>query len=140
VIEPTELFTIGYEGRTVEELIEALLARGVDRVIDVRELPLSRRKGFSKTALAEALDRAGIDYVHVREAGNPFRRDPGGRVLARYRDHLARTPEVVATVIDVARGRRAALLCLERDPSQCHRAILATAIANHDAAFAIANL
>jgi uncharacterized protein (DUF488 family) len=138
----TELFTIGYEGRTVSELIDALHASGVDRLIDVRELPLSRRKGFSKTGLAAALAGAGIDYVHLREAGNPFRHDDagGGAILARYRDHLARTPAVVDAVLAAARGHRAALLCLERDPAECHRAVLAAAIAKRDTGVAIANL
>ena len=51
----TALFTIGYEGRALDELIAELQAHRIDRVIDVRELPLSRRRGFSKTPLREAL-------------------------------------------------------------------------------------
>jgi uncharacterized protein (DUF488 family) len=66
------VFTIGYEYHTdTTSLIEALRAAGVRRLVDVRELPLSRRRGFSKTALAAALATAQIEYQHVRELGNP---------------------------------------------------------------------
>jgi Protein of unknown function, DUF488 len=54
------LFTVGYEGRSIDELVDALPGAGVERLVDVRELPLSRRRGFSKTALGDALRRAGI--------------------------------------------------------------------------------
>jgi len=61
-----KLFTVGYEGRSIDELVDALRAAGVERLVDVRELPLSRRKGFSKTALGDTLRDAGIEYIHVR--------------------------------------------------------------------------
>ena len=66
-----KVFTIGYEDKTPDSLIECLREAGVQRVVDVRELPLSRRYGFSKSALAAALARAGIRYEHMRELGNP---------------------------------------------------------------------
>ncbi len=125
------LFTIGYEGRTLDEVLALLRANRVDRVIDVRELPLSRRRGFSKTPLGEALAGAGIDYVHLRIAGNPYRalRSDVERCLSLYRAHLEASPEVIAAVIDAAHGHRAALLCFEREPHVCHRSIIAAGIA-----------
>jgi hypothetical protein len=66
-----QLFTVGYEGRSVDELLDELRAAGVERLVDVRELPLSQRRGFSKTALGDALREAGILYVHVKALGNP---------------------------------------------------------------------
>ena len=74
-----KLFTIGYEGATMDEFLSALRTAGVERVIDVRALPLSRRPGFSKTPLKNALAEAGIDYVHLRALGTP----PEGRTAAR---------------------------------------------------------
>ena len=65
------LFTIGYQGSTVSDFVERLRAASVDRVVDVRELPLSRRPGFSKSQLAATLTSAGIGYEHVRALGNP---------------------------------------------------------------------
>lgn len=125
------LYTIGYEGRSVDELIAELVGAGVDRVIDIRALPLSRRRGFSKTPLRDALAEAGIDYVHLKEAGNPYRelRDDPERCLALYRAHLDESPQVVAHVMEAAAGHRAALLCLEREPDGCHRSIVAAALA-----------
>ena len=65
--------SVGYEGRTPAEMVALLRAQRVSRVLDIRELPLSRRRGFSKTALAERLRKAGIEYRHLRFAGNPHR-------------------------------------------------------------------
>lgn len=118
------LFTIGYEGKSLEELIATLAAAGVDRVIDVRALPLSRRRGFSKTPLSKALADADIDYVHLRAAGNPYRKE-GVAGFARYAAHLEQSPEVLAEVRAAARGHRAALLCAEAEPAECHRSVLA---------------
>jgi uncharacterized protein (DUF488 family) len=78
------VFTTGYEQHAdTSSLIDTLRAVGVRRLVDVRELPLSRRRGFSKTALAAALATADIEYEHVRELGNPKadrERDRAGRV------------------------------------------------------------
>jgi len=122
----TALFTIGYEGRELDELLAILRAHEVDRLLDVRQLPLSRRRGFSKTPLGEALRAAGIEYLHVRAAGNPFRKE-GEPGIAKYREYL---PAVaVAEVADAARGHRAALLCFCADVEHCHRGVLAPRVA-----------
>src|SRR4051812_44612537 len=73
------LFTIGYEGAAQSEVIAALIGAGVERVIDVRAVPLSRKPGFSKNVLAAGLREAGIDYVHLKSLGTP----PAGREAAR---------------------------------------------------------
>src|SRR4051794_3283563 len=65
------LMTVGYEGRDAGELCEQLRRSSVDVLVDVRELPLSRRRGFSKSALRERLEAAGIVYAHDRRLGNP---------------------------------------------------------------------
>lgn len=120
-------FTIGYAQRTLDDLVELLRAVGVTRVIDVRALPLSRRRGFSKTALARGLADGGIEYVHVRAAGNPFRHEAAGidRCLERYRGYLREAPYVVAEVERAMDGRTVALLCAEADALRCHRSVLA---------------
>ncbi|MBX6745513.1 MAG: DUF488 domain-containing protein, partial [Acetobacteraceae bacterium] len=65
------LFTIGYEQATPATLIEALRTAGVRTLVDVRALANSRRPGFSKRALAAALEEAGIGYEHLRALGTP---------------------------------------------------------------------
>jgi uncharacterized protein (DUF488 family) len=131
------VFTIGYEGSTVSEFIAALESAGVERVIDVRALPLSRRPGFSKSPLKAALEEAGIEYVHLKALGTPAE----GRAAARAGRHedLERIyagqlelPEAIgqsAQMLDLAAERPSALLCMEREPAQCHRTLLLDAVA-----------
>jgi len=138
--EPPALLTLGYEGRTLEEFVRLLRAERVDVVLDVRDVPWSHKPGFSKKPLAEGLEAGGIAYVHAGFAGNPKRlRAQAGsteEALALYAAHLDAAPEVLAQfevlVGDLqAVGKRPCLVCLERDPAQCHRAILAARWAEH---------
>lgn len=131
------IFTIGYEGATVPEFVSALKSAGVERVVDVRALPLSRRPGFSKSPLSAALEEAGIDYVHLKALGTPAE----GRAAARaHRDEdLKRIymgqlelPEAIAQsaqMLELARERPSAVMCMERDPAHCHRTLLLNAVA-----------
>ena len=132
-----KLFTIGYEGSTQPEFIATLQAVGVERVIDVRAVPLSRKPGFSKNILANGLREAGIDYVHLKALGTP----PEGREAARKGNHAKlemvyagqlELPEAIvqaAQMIDLAQEKPSALLCFERDPGACHRTLLIAAVA-----------
>src|SRR6478735_464274 len=74
-----KIFTIGYEGVTQAEFVAALRQAGVERVIDIRAVPNSRRPGFSKTPLKNALAEVGVDYFHLRALGTPA----AGREAAR---------------------------------------------------------
>ena len=129
---PMRIFTIGYEGATMGEFLEALQNAGVEQVIDVRAVPNSRRPGFSKTPLRNALAEAGIDYVHLRALGTPA----AGREAARagrkaeleaiYAGQLE-TPEAMAEgamMLELSAEKPSALLCYERDPACCHRTLL----------------
>jgi len=127
-----KIFTIGYEKSTQPELIAALKAAGVTRLIDVRAVPLSRRPGFSKNILRNGLAEAGIDYVHLKALGTP----PEGREAARkgrqaeleriYAGQLDLPEAIVAgaEMRELAAEQPSALLCYERDPSGCHRTLL----------------
>ena len=128
------LATIGYEGTTVDRLLEALEAARVQVLVDVRAVASSRRPGFSKTALAGAIEGAGMKYVHLRPLGTPA----DGRAAARagrhdemrgiFLEHLA-TPDAhaaLASLADmVAAGAKVCLLCYEAEPAHCHRTIVA---------------
>ena len=119
------------------EFLAALEQAGVERVIDVRALPLSRRPGFSKSPLRAALAEAGIDYVHLKALGTPS----DGRSAARagrredleriYAGQLALPEAIVAAaqMRELATEKPSALLCYEREPSACHRSLLLAAVA-----------
>ena len=129
------IYTIGYEGATVAEVIAALAGAGVERVIDVRQLPLSRRPGFSKSSLAAALVEQGIDYVHLKALGTP----KPGRDAAKKGDRATleqvysgqlELPEAqaeAARMRSLAAEKPSALLCFEREPGMCHRTLLLAA-------------
>jgi len=130
------LFTIGYEGKTLDEFLGELAQAGVEAVLDVRAVAASRRPGFSKTALSNALAERGIGYRHFRALGTPS----DGRTAARagkvaemrriYAVHLE-TPEAelqMAQAIEAAAERPSALLCFEAEAPGCHRTMLAERI------------
>jgi uncharacterized protein (DUF488 family) len=141
------VFTIGYERRSQAELVSELEAAGVSLLADVRELPLSRRRGFSKTALALALEEAGIAYVHERALGNPkpfrdaWKRGDAAAGSAGYRAHLAGdASERVAQLAGRVAEGGVCLLCVEHEPERCHRALLADALAAQLGALTVRNL
>jgi uncharacterized protein (DUF488 family) len=129
--------TIGYEGATIGAFVAVLRDASIDVLIDVRDLPLSRKKGFSKNRLAQNLEAAGIDYIHLKGLGDP----KDGRNAARAGDyqlfrkifgrHLE--TEIALRDIDTAatlvRARRACLMCFECLHENCHRSIVAERLA-----------
>lgn len=124
------LHTVGYEGRDIDAFVTLLQGHRVVELIDVRLTPMSRKPGFSKTPLSEALAEAGIAYRHLRELGNPRENRNGFRrrqqaAFDTYRAHLENgSRQAVNTVVDAAQDRSVALLCFERDVTTCHRSIV----------------
>jgi uncharacterized protein (DUF488 family) len=126
------IYTIGYEGTDIERFVNTLLAVGINAVADVRAVPLSRKKGFSKNTLRDRLDEAGIQYLPMKTLGDP----KPGREAAKAGDYEAfRTiysahigqPNVSAAVAELAaeaQKMKVCLLCFERDPKTCHRMIV----------------
>lgn len=129
------LLTVGYEGRSVEEVVDDLVARDVSVLVDVRLTPLSRKPGLSKRGLADRLAAAGIEYLHLRALGNPVDNRDGFRAGSsaardRFRELLAEpaAAQALATVVDRARRQTVALLCFEADPARCHRQLVGEAV------------
>lgn len=131
------LATVGYEGASLERFIATLRDAGVETVLDVRELPWSRRREFAKNRLAEALAGAGIGYLHQKALGTP----KAGRDAAKAGDratfekHLAAQLDsaegqvALAQAVALAKQGGLCLLCYEHDPSQCHRSEVAARLA-----------
>jgi uncharacterized protein (DUF488 family) len=142
-----KLFTVGYQGRSLDELIAELVASGVERLVDVRELPLSRRPGFSKTALSDAVREAGIEYIHVKALGNPkpnreryWAGDIGGGAEV-YRKHLNNGSRSALVELAESLGDDAAcLLCFERDHTECHRDVIVEALQELQPDLAVSHL
>lgn len=127
-----KIFTIGYEATTMADFLAALKGAGVERVIDVRALPLSRRPGFSKNVLAATLKEAGVEYVHLKNLGTPkpgrdaMKKGDVATMEAVYKSQLG-LPEAqaeAARMRALAAEKPSALLCFERNPEHCHRTLL----------------
>jgi uncharacterized protein (DUF488 family) len=127
-----KLFTIGYEGATIDAFLDTLARAGVKTLVDVRAVAQSRKPGFSKRGLAAALAERGIGYRHLQRLGTPAegrnaaRAGDTARMRRVYLDHLE-APDAqaeMAMLIDQARESPSALLCFERQPAECHRSIL----------------
>ncbi|MFD1731562.1 DUF488 family protein [Deinococcus malanensis] len=126
------LLTIGYEDADLYDFLHTLQAAGVQAVVDTRERAQSRRKGYSKTALALALAQQGIDYHHLRALGTPpdirkaYKLDRDFAAMkAGYTQHLATQGEALTELAALAVKTRVALLCYEANPQECHRSLIA---------------
>lgn len=133
---PKHLYTIGYEGLSLQAFIKRLHDNGVHTLVDVRELPLSRKRGFSKRALADALAVHGIAYAHMPTLGCPKAIRERYKVnsdWARYtrdlKKYLATQQAAVEEFAKISRATIAALMCFEADFTQCHRTYVARAAA-----------
>jgi uncharacterized protein (DUF488 family) len=132
---PRNLFTVGYEGVTIDNFVATLLTNNVDCILDVRQLPLSRKPGFSKNELAQRLNRAKIQYVHLGDLGSP---KPIREKLKSTRDYsaffrkmdtyLAGRKDAIETAYKYAMNNTCCLMCFERLAAQCHRGLVAKKI------------
>lgn len=131
------LYTLGYQGIDVSTYVSTLKEAGVGIVIDVRETAWSYKRGFCKTSLSAELAKAGIEYIHLRSAGNPKQNRRTARTmqecLRRYRKYLASNPEGLSDILAVLKSARklnksACLTCFEKAPHECHRSILASSV------------
>ena len=126
------LWTIGYERLLPPQLVAELEAAGLERVIDVRFRPQSRRPGMSKTRLGQLLGDHGIAYENRRELGTPadirflYHAGKIDEAAAAFRAHVEQhaSDALAQLEAELEHGPRTALLCLEADPATCHRRVL----------------
>lgn len=133
----TVLFTIGYEGISLEEYLVRLLKNDVKVLVDVRNNPLSMKYGFSKTLLKRYCESLGIKYVHIPEVGiqSEQRQELNtqadyDKLFAVYRkQNLTKTTKAQTEILNLLKeSKRIALTCFEANICQCHRKHLAEAI------------
>jgi uncharacterized protein (DUF488 family) len=141
------LISVGYQGRTVDDLVADLRRSAVTVVVDVRLTPQSRKPGMSKRRLAAALDAVGIRYVHARSLGNPKQNRAGfvageARSRSYFADLLRAEPasEELRGVAALADNETVALLCFERDHGTCHRQLVAEEVLRRNPTLSLVEL
>ncbi|MGD1009846.1 MAG: DUF488 domain-containing protein [Candidatus Aminicenantales bacterium] len=134
-----ELFTVGYEGRDIDTFIGYLKTFNITRLIDVREIPISRKKGFSKSQLKSRVEAESIEYVHIKSLGSPshirhqLKEDHDyGRFFSSYSKYLEDNPDAITKAYEYVRDGVTCLMCFERIPEYCHRSAVAMKIKEHD--------
>ncbi|MFZ5727209.1 MAG: DUF488 family protein [Pseudomonadota bacterium] len=128
-----QIYTIGYEGASLSDFLDTLIDVGIDRVVDIRDVPASRRPGFSKNSLREALAEHDIEYAHLKPLGDPkegreaMRRGDVKAFQEIFGKHLQSeaSQEALRKAVQLANEKSIVLLCFERDPKHCHRTIVA---------------
>ena len=137
--ETTGVVGVGYEGQSITTFIDGLTTGGVTYLVDVRMTPISRKPGFSKSALHQALTQAGIGYEHRPELGNPksnragfagtrAEADGARRAFIEWIDRPAARSALDA-LAELAQRKRVAVLCFEADQMRCHRDIVLAHVA-----------
>jgi uncharacterized protein (DUF488 family) len=129
------IFTIGYEGIDIDRFMALLREHGIETVVDIRELPLSRKQGFSKKTLANLLNLSGFEYTHLSQLGCPkpvrdrYKIDGNWkRYTEGFQEYLKTQDAAIAELSELATYSNCALLCYEADSNFCHRSMVANAV------------
>ncbi len=130
-----EFFTIGYEGKDINSFIEILKKNKVKILIDIREIPISRKKGFSKTLLDYYVGKFGIKYVHIKELGTPkkirykFYQNHDFNYLAReYKKYIMDKERYIRQLLVYIEQKKSCIMCFEKDVNRCHRKLISEEI------------
>jgi len=131
-----EIFTIGYEGLSQIDFLKYLKHHKINLIADVRHLPLSRKKGFSKSSLGETLNKRNIEYKNHRGLGTSKQMRNMLNTTGDYKIFFNEYKKEIRckseNIIDLYKilvaGKRVALLCYERDAKKCHRSVVADEI------------
>ena len=129
------IFTIGYEGIDLARFLALLAHHGIETLVDIREMPLSRKPGFSKTALRAAVNLSGFEYMHIAALGcpkdvrNQYKADGDwSRYKKGFLRYLNSQETAIAELAALSTTSNCALLCFESDHNYCHRSMVAAAV------------
>lgn len=131
-----KIYTIGYEGVNQNSFMAWLVNHEIDIVADIRQRPLSRKKGFSKNGLSESLSENDIEYLGYPSLGVPKEmrdelKSTGNykSFFKKYQESLTSKKQEINEIFSkIKSGSRIALLCFEHDANKCHRIVLAEQI------------
>jgi uncharacterized protein (DUF488 family) len=133
---PLSIYTIGYEGASIDSFLNVLLQRGIARLIDVRSNPISRKWGFAKNTLSSLCRKTDIEYIHIPELGissdrrdSLVTRDDYLALLDEYERHLPALEGRIRETLSLVGSAPSALACMEADVQMCHRGRLANKMA-----------
>ena len=143
----TVLYTIGYQGLQLDDFIRILKQHGVNAIIDVRNIPHSRKRGFSKKHLIALAAANDMEYFSLKALGSPAPirqklREAGDyeEFFEAYEKHMKQQKAVLEDAAAMAQNGICCLLCYERDASLCHRKIVASEIATLDHGMEVVHL
>ena len=129
------IYTIGYEGIDIKDFLSLLRKHHIETLVDVRELPLSRKPGFSKNTLANTLNLSGLEYIHLPALGCPkpirnrYRADGNwAQYKVEFLKYLQTQTEALGDLAALASISNCALVCFEADFNYCHRSMVADAV------------
>ncbi len=147
--EEQTLFTIGYEGKSLEQFLNALIRQNIKVLCDVRKNPLSRKYGFSKKTLQNACESVNIRYLHLPELGiisekrkNLENQNDYDLLFHEYENTVLAVEKKTIRFLDslITNYTRIALTCYEASPKQCHRTRVANAVHKIDNGISICHL
>ena len=134
-----KLYTIGYEGRGIDEFVSLLKDNRITRLIDVREIPLSRKKGFSKSSLRNRLHEEDIEYVHIKALGSPseirnkLKEDWDYKYFFKaFSSYLHSNWWAIEQAHNYLSDGINCIMCFESHPYQCHRSTVADKIKEYN--------
>ena len=134
-----KLYTIGYQEKDIDEFVYKLKTFDISVLIDVREIPISRKKGFSKTHLSQYLEGNGIQYIHFRDLGSPkairdkLKSDRDyDYFFKEYHKYIKSQVKIVKELFQIVSDNICCLMCYERLPDRCHRSIVAEEVIKID--------
>lgn len=130
-----KLYTIGYEGLSMPAFLQSLQEHGIQTIIDVRQYPLSRKPGFSKSRLHSYLSEINISYEHFQALGCPkyirqaYKENADWRSYCeQFNAYLESQDDSLHELSCLSQESDCALLCFEADHHFCHRSLIAEAI------------
>lgn len=133
------MFPVGYEGRDIDTFIAYLKTFNITRLINVREIPISRKKGFSKSRLKSKAESERIEYAHIKSLGSPsqIRRQlkkghDYGKFFSSYLKYLEDNSDAITEAYEYVHDGVTCLMGFERIPEYCHRSAIAMKIKGHD--------
>ena len=136
------IYTIGHSTRSMDELLEALAAHGIQRLVDIRAFPMSRRlPWFNRESLEVELPTHDIEYLWMQDLGGRRKKlldhspNTGLRndSFRNYADHMMSEPfrRAVGEVVRLAEGKPTAIMCAERVWFRCHRMLVSDWLVAH---------